>query len=597
MCPESSCPAVYAGLLGGSADLVRSSGKALVLGGDLSAIKLFVLGCLGGVLVAGAAALIMVIRMRRSGYDADDEVPDLRDYAAQAYADDEAAWASWRDNTGNVSDPSALWAINEQRANEQRAAERREADEAARGALPDFLSEATPRDATSVVRPDDEPTPVAAPSEQVQETRPVRRRPQHMRPAAAPAVTSAQSSTGAPQESAAAQSMPSAQARQPYAAAHAVSPAQASQVSAPAQSAPSAQAPQAYAAARPSLSARVPQVPQVSAVQPAPSVQQPAQPAQQPARYTAAQHTAATRAPKSHAASDYGDIAENYVRKHTLRERMAARAAGVASVLADRLGHDMFDDLPVIQRADGSVGDVGTSWWDNALDESVRRRSLFFEDTASREALSTQGTADLAATNVPATQADAPAHPAEVSGSLEMATRYQSFVNHSHGFTDTSGLTRAQLIARSVAEVDTGVFPEQRDASELDGDDLWDVALKAMGERIAAQQAMPLFADEVGGMESIDEPTGIEDPTSFIGFKRPAGHPEVVDNESYVDYLIGEEFSHNQSQVAKRSSRHYLKLIQGGSQKSRPLSVPPEKRAYVPKHFASSRAELLAKEA
>ena len=65
----------------------------------------------------------------------------------------------------------------------------------------------------------------------------------------------------------------------------------------------------------------------------------------------------------SHATDDYGQIAENYVNRITFRERMARRAEGVAAALSGRIGSGMMDGLPVIERADGSVGDVGTSWW------------------------------------------------------------------------------------------------------------------------------------------------------------------------------------------------------------------------------------------
>ena len=67
------------------------------------------------------------------------------------------------------------------------------------------------------------------------------------------------------------------------------------------------------------------------------------------------------------ASSDYVDVAEGYVRTRTFAERMSARAKGVASVLSERLGAAKMDGLPVIARADGSVGDVGESWWDEAF--------------------------------------------------------------------------------------------------------------------------------------------------------------------------------------------------------------------------------------
>ena len=87
------------------------------------------------------------------------------------------------------------------------------------------------------------------------------------------------------------------------------------------------------------------------------------QAAPEPAAEAAVSAAAQVPVVPSHATDDYGQIAENYVNRITFRERMACRAKGVAAALSDRIGSDMMDGLPVIERADGSVGDVGTSWW------------------------------------------------------------------------------------------------------------------------------------------------------------------------------------------------------------------------------------------
>ena len=80
-----------------------------------------------------------------------------------------------------------------------------------------------------------------------------------------------------------------------------------------------------------------------------------------------AEKAAAAYAASNHGTDDYLDIAENYVRQLTFRERMARRAQGVAAALGESLGIDMMEGVPVIQRADGSVGDVGTTWWEQAV--------------------------------------------------------------------------------------------------------------------------------------------------------------------------------------------------------------------------------------
>lgn len=53
-------------------------------------------------------------------------------------------------------------------------------------------------------------------------------------------------------------------------------------------------------------------------------------------------------------------------------ERSQRRARGVRSLLSERIGNNFFmEGLPVIQRADGTVGDVGTAWWENTLSGTI----------------------------------------------------------------------------------------------------------------------------------------------------------------------------------------------------------------------------------
>ncbi|HJB54469.1 MAG TPA: hypothetical protein IAA39_01955, partial [Candidatus Olsenella avistercoris] len=83
----------------------------------------------------------------------------------------------------------------------------------------------------------------------------------------------------------------------------------------------------------------------------------------------------------SHAASSYEQIAENYARRASFRARMARRAEGVAATLRERMGASMMEGVPVIERADGSVGDVGTSWWTRAVGaDAIIRDSGFAEE-------------------------------------------------------------------------------------------------------------------------------------------------------------------------------------------------------------------------
>lgn len=274
----------------------------------------------------------------------------------------------------------------------------------------------------------------------------------------------------------------------------------------------------------------------------------------------------------SHVASDYEDIAENYVGRATFRERMARRAEGVAATLWERLGTNMMDGVPVIERADGSVGDVGTAWWKRAVGEqTIISDSGFAPDEP-----------DLAI----------PSDFSLAGPSLDVAAPRAATAAPA-----TASAPRGAGIALRVANIDEGAYPERRTVEDLGAVDEWDLALRSLDEKIAietvaAAQEPVAFADMVGGADTLDEPDNLEPQTSFIPFKTPAGHPEVVDTETYVDYLIEDEFAKSSSAVARRSSSRFLRVLEGGTQpSSRHLSDTSTVRtSRAGKHFAPAMA-------
>ena len=279
--------------------------------------------------------------------------------------------------------------------------------------------------------------------------------------------------------------------------------------------------------------------------------------------------SAAAQAPvaPTHATDDYGQIAENYVNRITFRERMARRAEGVAAALSGRIGSGMMDGLPVIERADGSVGDVGTSWWTTEVGrERIDANTGFAADEVAQISIPSSFSADAART------------------ALEAVREQQS---------------RSRMdIASRLAFIDEGVFPEHRSVAEAATDD-WEQALRSMEENLAADPETPNqdpieFIDAVGNSETLDEPDNMEPDTSFIPFRTPAGHPEVVDTESYVDYLIEDEFGRNSSKAARRTSRRYLRILEGGTSATgtgmRHLSGSTNVRTRSGKHFAPVQA-------
>ena len=320
-------------------------------------------------------------------------------------------------------------------------------------------------------------------------------------------------------------------------------------------------------------------------------------------------------ASRAHITHDYEDIAQNYVRQQTFKQRLQLRAEGVAKILSERLGTNKFDDLPVIERADGSVGDVGTQWWNTRMGDAVRKvgslRDIpdfdFSAATLSQPAqvqpsAGLDGEVQSAATQVQSADAPLP-------------------LSSSKARIDT--VKRSETIAARVANVNIGQYPAKRSVEELDHADLWEAALTSMNNRIedpkaashvpvvsaqydaidgapiepslvvpAEPSSAPVpasvpaaaldetvyapmslelnttakaaeisqitpstseFTDIVGATDTLDDPDHIEPKTSFIPFKISANHPEIVDASSYVDFLIRDEVARHKKKVQEEA--------------------------------------------
>lgn len=260
------------------------------------------------------------------------------------------------------------------------------------------------------------------------------------------------------------------------------------------------------------------------------------------------------------ASNDYVDVAEGYVRTRTFAERMSARAKGVASVLSERLGSAKMEGLPVIERADGSVGDVGESWWDEAFGDDVRTVASASFGGQSVEDTMADNSAVLFTAQTPAEAAAAravwqtqqPAPAAQATTAAQPATE-----------TPTRSV-RDELEARLGNPEEA--FPEKKRYTD-EQQDLWAVALAALDERYEEQVNMAAPAPVPASVDLLDEPEGLEADTAFIPFRPQAGHPEVVDTDSYVDLLVDQELARNESASVRRLARHkirdYFKVIDG----------------------------------
>ena len=291
--------------------------------------------------------------------------------------------------------------------------------------------------------------------------------------------------------------------------------------------------------------------------------------------------------------NDYAAVAQAYVRKRTLADRMVSRAKGVARVLGERLEASHMDGLPVITRADGTVGDVGELWWDDALgdsqvtgvsqttfagtpgvNESLADNSavLFTAQTVdeARAAYDTwrQASAPVATPAAQAPEAAAQASAAPSDPAQPTARAVPAFQTPEQASQPTwSPAIREEIHAVPQVELDQ----EERWSDKQQ--DLWAVALAALDERFDEQVAMgpeegPVFSgsafDEDGG-DSLDEPEGLEPSTEFLSFRPQAGHPEVNNTDSYVNLLVDQEFNRSKSKAVRKSYRDYLRLIDGGT--------------------------------
>ena len=315
------------------------------------------------------------------------------------------------------------------------------------------------------------------------------------------------------------------------------------------------------------------------------SAELPVQPAESPAKKsqvvsTAAEGVLPVRAKKApaHSTNDYAQIAENYTKLLSWRERTVARAKGAAAVLLERLGQDPMDGLPIIERADGTVGDVGTAWWTKAVGEESITRDF--------------GIAEIGAEAIP-----------------------EDFTNH------------AADISSRISYVDQGVFPEKRTIDELEHVDDWTLALAAMDEHLARhdQQQMrkyhpvqlPLIGQVTAEAEvaSSVELSGAKPAASHkvaAAQMRPSREPNYAgvvaqstamplvkatnDTSSHVQDIfdaVEREMAAELQAADERPTRELLRLIEGGTSKMKKISsldlgekTSADKASYKPRHFA-----------
>ena len=290
---------------------------------------------------------------------------------------------------------------------------------------------------------------------------------------------------------------------------------------------------------------------------------------------------------------DYADVAEDYVRKITLAERMAARAKGVASVLQERLGAAKMEGLPVIARADGSVGDVGEAWWDQAFGNEVRPATASVAGMESVNEGLADNSAVLFCAQTPAAAAAAKdlwvAQAAQAAARQQSAAPTQAAQPAAAASAQPAQPATSQPAAAASVSVEprrdreviatrladpAEAFPAQGQRWSDQQQDLWAVALAALDERtnediaMAAANAVPA-PSPASFDEELDEVDHLEPDTIFMAFKPQAGRPDVTDTDSYVDMLVDQELARNESKSVRKLAHHGIrkrfKVIDGGT--------------------------------
>lgn len=281
---------------------------------------------------------------------------------------------------------------------------------------------------------------------------------------------------------------------------------------------------------------------------------------------------------------DYESVAVQYAQRKSFKNRMMALSKGVGRVLAERLGGDIMDDLPMIQRADGTVADVGTSWWEAAaaMNDLEISRDLSSELASIRETVD-----DVAAAVDASISFEVPFSASDVPGHAQSPDREGPAPVPSSRAAEP--VPAAAVVPAPAAAAPAAASPLEADSTDcmdLQGrSDGWEQALDALDRRfddnLVSGKADPApagvrcevepvaefsrFQDFVGGDDTLDEPDGLEPDTQFLTFRAPAGHPEVTDTASYVNYLVAHEMGENRSRTARRAVKHALKVIPGGT--------------------------------
>lgn len=271
---------------------------------------------------------------------------------------------------------------------------------------------------------------------------------------------------------------------------------------------------------------------------------------------------------------DYEHIAEEYVKKTKAAERQSRASRGVRAILSERLHGNVMDGLPVIERADGSTADIGTSWWTKEVGSTHSFAALDPSTTADlpsvTEAPDPMSTSALRRAEL--IRAERNAQVAGFSGSVGTGGAEETGEPATHGSGedgqnagpegDTARLDRtrrAAAIADRLSSVDMSLYPEERPSSTEAEVDMFEQALRAMDEQDAAVSVTTSRESEANRVPLTGEiKTGAV--VSSASLAQSQSEHEV---EEHVDYLVRDELERNRARHNQRTAHSILTVFDG----------------------------------
>lgn len=288
------------------------------------------------------------------------------------------------------------------------------------------------------------------------------------------------------------------------------------------------------------------------------------------------------------------------VNPNSYAERSQRRARGVRSLLSERIGNNFFmEGLPVIQRADGTVGDVGTAWWENTLSGTITHLgTTSAEDTARIGMRPVDETSELEVDRALADRLASQDLSRRHKRAEELSQRLPGFDAREPRRQATPARTapaqasqawRASDQRRGAAvRVPEVAAPAPRQAAGDAEGDLFEQALSAMDESLPNMSVRT--SDDVDSLVVPDAAAEMLTGSVLAGTGPHAAKAaeDDFDPVRYADLIVQEEVEQNARERRAGTRRAGLRVIDGGTsdlgtarrQAKRPkhLKADPKKR-------------------